>query len=43
MAESYKEKIARLVAQNAALGIDPNVKIEGRVPTMASSEFLTNK
>lgn len=43
MIESYKEKIARLVVQNAPLGIDPDVKIEGRVPTMASSEFLTNK
>lgn len=43
MVESYKEKIARLVVQNAPLGIDPDVKIEGRVPTMASSEFLTNK
>ena len=42
MAESYRERIARLV-KDAPFGIDPELRIEGRPPTMASSEFLTNK
>lgn len=42
MAESYKDKILRLI-KDAPFGIDPDVRIEGRPPTMASSEFLTNK
>ena len=42
MPETYKETIARLIAA-APFSIDPNIKMEGRPPTMASSEFLTNK
>jgi type II restriction enzyme len=39
---SYKDKIATLV-ENAPYDIDPAMQITGRPPTMASSEFLTNK
>lgn len=42
MAESYKEIISRLIGA-APLSIDTEIKIEGNPPTMASSEFLTNK
>ncbi|MEY3869538.1 MAG: hypothetical protein RLZZ338_3429 [Cyanobacteriota bacterium] len=42
MPEIYKEKIARLVKE-APFGIDPEIRIQNRPPTMASSEFLTNK
>lgn len=42
MPPSYKEEIARLV-QASPFGIDTSIRIEGRPPTMASSEFLTNK
>lgn len=42
MTQSYKDKILKLI-ENAPFGIDPDVRIEGRPPTMASSEFLTNK
>jgi hypothetical protein len=42
MPEIYKEKIARLVKE-APFGIDPEIRFQNRPPTMASSEFLTNK
>lgn len=42
MPRAYKEIIAHLV-QTSPFGIDSAVRIEGRPPTMASSEFLTNK
>jgi hypothetical protein len=42
MAESYKERILSLI-KATAFNIDPDMRIEGRPPTMASSEFLTNK
>lgn len=42
MPETYRETIARLIA-TAPFSIDPDIKIEGRPPTAASSEFLTNK
>jgi len=42
MTESYREIIARLI-KTSPFDIDPTVKITGRPPTMASSEFLTNK
>lgn len=42
MAESYKEKIMSLI-KGAPFSIDPDIRVEGRPPTMASSEFLTNK
>ncbi|RXK87604.1 AccI family restriction endonuclease [Chlorobaculum sp. 24CR] len=38
----YKKKILELI-QTLDFGIDPDIKIGGRPPTMASSEFLTNK
>ena len=39
---AYKEKIASLIAKHP-LEIDTEIKVEGRVPNSASSEFLTNK
>lgn len=42
MAEIYKDKILRLI-KDAPFGIDSDIRIEGRPPTMASSEFLINK
>ena len=38
----YKELIGRLVA-DAPFDIDTELEVRGRVPTLASSEFLTNK
>jgi type II restriction enzyme len=40
--ETYKEQIARLLRQTP-FSIDQELKVSGRPPTMASSEFLTNK
>lgn len=42
MPETYKEIIARLITASP-FAIDTEIKMEGRPPTMASSEFLTNK
>ncbi|NOU35639.1 MAG: AccI family restriction endonuclease [Kiritimatiellaceae bacterium] len=42
MPETFKQAIARLVAATP-FGVDPNIQMTGRPPTMASSEFLTNK
>ncbi len=42
MPESYKRAIARLIAATP-FGVDPDIKMAGKPPTMASSEFLTNK
>lgn len=42
MPESYKQTIARLMAATP-FGIDPDIQMTGKPPTMASSEFLTNK
>ena len=42
MPQSYKQTIARLMA-TTPFGIDPDIQMTGRPPTMASSEFLTNK
>jgi len=42
MSTVYKQKITRLI-QSLDLGIDLDVQVGGRPPTMASSEFLTNK
>lgn len=38
----YKDEILRLI-QQSPLEIDTDIKIIGRPPTMANSEFLTNK
>ena len=38
----YKDDILHLITQSP-LEIDTEIKISGRPPTMASSEFLTNK
>ena len=38
----YKENIQRLITQSP-LEIDTEIQMTGRPPTMASSEFLTNK
>ena len=38
----YKDEISKLI-QTSPLEIDPNIQLSGRPPTMASSEFLTNK
>lgn len=40
--KSYAEKIKSLIEQHP-LEIDTEIRIEGRVPSSASSEFLTNK
>ena len=42
MAQIYKDEIARLI-QIAPFEIDTEVQLTGRPPTLASSEFLTNK
>lgn len=42
MPQSYKQTIARLMA-STPFEIDPDIQMTGRPPTMASSEFLTNK
>lgn len=42
MSEEYKKEIAGLIAR-APFEIDPDIRWVGRTPTMASSEFLTNK
>lgn len=42
----YKERIAKLISALGSqmnLVFDPGVVVSGRAPTMASSEFLTNK
>ncbi len=39
---SYTELIASLIA-DAPFDIDTEIEIKGRIPTLASSEFLTNK
>ncbi len=39
---TYKETIAALISA-APFDIDTNIQMSGRPPTMASSEFLTNK
>lgn len=38
----YKDDILNLISQSP-LDIDTEIKIAGRPPTMANSEFLTNK
>lgn len=42
MSDNYKERIASLIAATP-FGVDTEIQITGRPPTMASSEFLTNK
>ena len=42
MGESYRETISRLIAASP-FAIDTAVEVKGRLPTLASSEFLTNK
>lgn len=42
MPQLYKEVIAHLLA-STPFGIDPNLQLTGKPPTMANSEFLTNK
>lgn len=42
MPEIYKEQIARLIRQSP-FEIDPEIKVGGRPPSLANSEFLTNK
>jgi hypothetical protein len=42
MPEQYRETIARLI-RNAPFKLDPDLQLTGRPPSMASSEFLTNK
>lgn len=42
MSATYKKKIFELI-QSLDLGIDPDIQVGGRLPTMANSEFLTNK
>ena len=42
MPRLYKELIASLLA-STPFRIDPDLKLTGRPPTMANSEFLTNK
>lgn len=38
----YKDEIQRLIEQSP-LEIDTDIELTGRPPTMANSEFLTNK
>lgn len=40
--KSYREEIQELI-ENSPLDIDTEIQMKGRVPTMAGSEFLTNK
>lgn len=42
MPELYKETIARLLAATP-FGVNPDIQMSGKPPTMASSEFLTNR
>lgn len=42
MPNEYQEEIARLLAATP-FGIDPDIQFAGRPPTMANSEFLTNR
>jgi hypothetical protein len=42
MPETYKQAIARLIAATP-FAVDPDIQMTGKPPTMASSEFLTNK
>jgi type II restriction enzyme len=42
MPQLYKEAIARLVA-STPFAIDPDLQLTGKPPTLANSEFLTNK
>ncbi|MCS6244519.1 MAG: AccI family restriction endonuclease [Opitutus sp.] len=42
MSESYQQEILRLIT-SGPFGIDTETRIEGRTPSTASSEFLTNK
>jgi len=42
MAETYPQSIARLIAA-APFSIDTEIRMKGRPPSTASSEFLTNK
>ena len=42
MHSAYKELVSRLIA-DSPFDIDSEMEITGRVPTLASSEFLTNK
>lgn len=42
MAESYRDTILRLI-QNMPFEIDVDLEVAGRMPTLANSEFLTNK
>lgn len=42
MPETYAQKIARLIAATP-FGIDTEIQMDGRPPSTASSEFLTNK
>jgi len=42
MPETYQEIIRRLM-DSVPLKIDPDIQLVGKPPTMASSEFLTNK
>jgi len=46
MSAIYKERVSNLIQsliKSLALEIDLNIKVGGRPPTMANSEFLTNK
>ena len=42
MNATYKETIQRLVSESP-FDIDTELEIKGRVPTLASSAFLTNR
>ena len=42
MAESYRDTILRLI-QATPFEIDTDLQVSGRMPTLANSEFLTNK
>ena len=42
MNEPYRDAIRRLIAESP-FAIDPEMAVGGRTPTLASSEFLTNK
>ena len=42
MGETYQEAISRLIAESP-YEINTDVEVKGRLPTLASSEFLTNK
>ena len=42
MPEHYRDTILRLI-QTTPFGIDTDLQVGGRMPTLANSEFLTNK